>query len=93
MLQLSLHFCILLYCGPCTVKVPVRQNGEPMWQELYSETRAFLLQSKDDESAYMLLHQLMQLYNYRQVFSPDLSTLQVKVTYVKVKCLHRNVVG
>jgi len=85
MLQLSLHFCMLLHCGPCTV--------QPMWQDLYSEARAFLLQSKDDESAYVLFHQLMQLYNYRQVFSPDLSTLQVKVTYVKVKCLHRNVVG
>ena len=57
MLQLSLNFGMLLHCGPCTV--------QPMWQDLYSETRAFLLQSKDDESAYVLLHQLMQLYNYR----------------------------
>jgi len=69
------------------VKVPVRQNGEPMWQELYSETHAFLLQSKDDESAYVLLHQLMQLYNYRQVFSPDLSTLQVRL-YQLSRLLH-----
>ena len=44
---------------------------------LYVSSDLCLSQTKDDEAAYKLLCQLMHVYGYRDVYSPDLSVLQV----------------
>jgi len=36
-----------------------------------------LLQSKDDQSAFEMLYQLMTLFNYREIYFENLTNLQV----------------
>ena len=44
---------------------------------MLTEVLLSLLQTKDEESAYQLLCQMMFIYSYRDVYSRDLSVLQV----------------
>ena len=35
-------------------------------------------QTKDDEAAFAIMHQFMTLYNYREIYCPSLTNLQVQ---------------